>query len=169
MSMSTIFRLVPAVMSLLFCTACGFQLRDHAELPPQMAKTQMVINDEYSTLARRVKIMLEQSGVQFVAGADASAILEIPVDSVVTDVLTIGDNARVREYRISHTVRFRLLDADGKELLGWQNLRQAREISFDEQRILAGSREREYLEKELAETLSRLLVARLESVPASSG
>jgi len=164
------FRLITGMLGLaLLCTGCGFQLRNNVELPPQMAKTQMVVDDEYSILARRVRVMLEQSGVQFVNGNEASAILEIPVNNVVTDVLTIGDNARVREYRISHTVRFRLLDAQGQVLLGWQNMRQAREVSFDEQRILAGSREQEYLEKELAETLSRLLIARLESTPAGSG
>ena len=164
------FRLISGLLGLaLLCTGCGFQIRNNVELPPQMAKTQMVVDDEYSTLARRVRVMLEQSGVQFVNGNEASAILEIPVNNVVTDVLTIGDNARVREYRISHTVRFRLLDAQGQVLLGWQNMRQAREVSFDEQRILAGSREQEYLEKELAETLSRLLIARLESTPAGSG
>jgi len=164
------FRLITGILGLaLLCTGCGFQLRNNVELPPQMAKTQMVVDDEYSTLARRVRVMLEQSGVQFVNGNEASAILEIPVNNVVTDVLTIGDNARVREYRISHTVRFRLLDAQGQVLLDWQNMRQAREVSFDEQRILAGSREQEYLEKELAETLSRLLIARLESTPAGSG
>ena len=89
-------------------------------------------------------------------------MLEIPVNNVATDVLTIGDNARVREYRITHTVRFRLVDSDGQVMLDWQNLRQAREVSFDEQNILAGSREQEYLKKELAETLSRILVSRLE-------
>lgn len=164
------FRLISGLLGLaLLCTGCGFQIRNNVELPPQMAKTQMVVDDEYSTLARRVRVMLEQSGVEFVNGNEASAILEIPVNNVVTDVLTIGDNARVREYRISHTVRFRLLDAQGQVLLGWQNMRQAREVSFDEQRILAGSREQEYLEKELAETLSRLLIARLESTPVGSG
>jgi LPS-assembly lipoprotein len=163
-------RLVTVLLSLaLLCTGCGFQLRDDADLPSQMVRTQMVIDDEYSLLARRVRVMLEQNGVQFVGGDQASAILEIPVNKVVTDVLTIGDNARVREYRVSHTVRFRLLDADGTELLGWQNLTQAREISFNEQRILAGSREQEYLEKELAETLSRMLISRLESVPTDAG
>ena len=164
------FRLITGILSLaLLLTGCGFQLRDNVELPAQMAKTQMVVGDEYSTLARRVRVMLEQNGVQFVGGNEASAILEIPVNNVVTDVLTIGDNARVREYRISHTIRFRLLDAQGQELVGWQNMRQAREVSFDEQRILAGSREQEYLEKELAETLSRLLIARLESAQVGSG
>jgi LPS-assembly lipoprotein len=163
-------RLLTGILSLiLLCTACGFQIRDDVELPQQMAKTQMVVDDEYSTLARRVRVMLEQNGVEFVNGDQATAILEIPVNNVVTDVLTIGDNARVREYRISYTVRFRLLDAEGQVLVDWQNLRQAREVSFDEQKILAGSREQEYLEKELAETLSRLLISRLESVPAGAG
>jgi LPS-assembly lipoprotein len=164
------FRLITGILGLaLLCTGCGFQLRNNVELPPQMTKTQMVVDDEYSTLARRVRVMLEQNGVQFVNANEATAILEIPVNNVVTDVLTIGDNARVREYRVSHTVRFRLLDAQGQVLVGWQNIRQAREISFDEQRILAGSREQEYLKKDLAETLSRLLIARLESAPVGSG
>ena len=86
-----------------------------------------------------------------------------------TDVLTIADNARVREYRVSHTVQFRLTDAAGRELMALQTLRQAREISFDEQKILASSREQEYLKKDLAEDLARLIVNRLESVAAGPG
>jgi len=108
-------RLLLTVMCLsLLCSACGFQLREDAELPPEMAQTRLVIDDENSTLARRVRILLEGSGVNFVGQAQATAILEIPVNHVVTEVLTIGDNARVREYRISHTVKFRVTDAEAK-------------------------------------------------------
>jgi LPS-assembly lipoprotein len=153
----------------LLLGACGFQLRGEADLPEEMALTQMVVDDPYSTLARRVQTMLEQNGVKFVKGSEATAILEIPVNEVVTSVLTIGDNARVQEYRVSHTVQFRLVDAGGKELLTIQTLRQTREISFDEQKILASSREQEYLKEDLAEDLARLLVSRLESVTAGSG
>ena len=134
-----------------------------------MGNTQLVIDDEYSMLARRLRLMLEQSGVRFVDGPRASAVLEIPENRVVTEVLTIADNARVREYRVTHTVKFRLIDAQGQELIGWQTLRQAREISFDEQRILATSREQEYVKKDLAETLARLLVMRLETIYVSQG
>lgn len=162
-------RLLLTMLSLgLLCSACGFQLREDAELPPEMAQTRMVIEDENSTLARRVRVLLEQTGVQFVSSNQATAFLEIPLNSVVTEVLTIGDNARVREYRITHTVRFRVTDAEGKDIISLQTMRQAREISFDEQEILATSREQEYLKQDLAETLSRLLVTRLESADASS-
>ena len=147
---------------------CGFQLRGKADLPPEMALTQIVVEDPYSTLPRRVQTLLEQNGVQFVGASRATAILEIPVNEVVTSVLTIGNSARVQEYRVSHTVQFRLLDAGGSELLSMQNLRQSREVSFDEQKILATSREMEYLRDDLAEDLARLLVSRLESVSAGS-
>lgn len=157
------------VASTLLLAGCGFQLRDTAQLPPEMASTQMVIDDQYSLLARNVRMMLEQSGVQFVDAGHASAVLEIPENQVVTEVLTIADNARVREYRVTHTVKFRLTDHGGQELIGWQTLRQAREISFDEQKILATSREQEYVKRDLAETIARLLVARLETIYVSQG
>jgi LPS-assembly lipoprotein len=166
---------VAAIRTLLFLglslvlSGCGFQLREHADLPPEMAQTQMVINDQYSTLAQRVKTMLEQNGVRFVNADQATAILEIPENEVVTNVLTIGNNARVQEYRITHTVQFRLSDAQGNEILPMQILRQTSVIRFNEEKILAMSREQEYLKKDLAETLARLLVTRLESVSAGSG
>ena len=156
-------------MLALLLGGCGFQLRDTVELPPEMALTQIVVDDPYSPLARRVQTLLEQNGVQFVSGARATAILEIPVNESITSVLTIADNARVREYRVSHVVQFRLLDAGGSEMLTMQTLRQSREISFDEQKILATSREQEYLKEDLAQDLARLLVSRLESVSAGPG
>jgi LPS-assembly lipoprotein len=161
----SMLRLIPVLLlSAVLLSACGFKLRGKAQLPPEMNKTRLVINDEYSDFARRVRVLLEQAEVQFVSASQATAILEITKNDVLTEVLTIGDNARVREYLISHTVQFRLLAADGSELVPLQTIRQAREISFDEQRILAISRETEYVKQDLAKTVSRLLVSRLEVV-----
>ena len=156
-------RVSVVLVLILLCTACGFQLREDMDLPPEMARTRMVIDDEYSLLARRVRSLLEQSGTHFVASDVATAFLEIPTNKVDTAVLTIGDNANVREYRVSHTVKFRVTDASGRELIRWQTIRQARELSFDAQNILAISREQEYLKQDLAETLARMLVTRLGS------
>lgn len=152
----------------LFLSACGFQLRESAQLPPEMQNTQLLINDQYSQLGRRVRILLEQAGVTLVSQDAATAILEISKDEVLTEVLSIGDNARVREYRVTHTVQFRLADPQGQELVPLQTIRQSRDISFDEQQILAVSREQEYVKEDLANTLSRLLISRLEIVGKQS-
>lgn len=162
--MRVVLRLGAAAAFSLLLSACGFQLREKAELPPEMQQTQIVIGDEYSALARRVRLHLEQAGVKVVAQDRATAVLEIPRNEVLTEVLSIGDNARVREYRITHTVQFRLTDAQGRELVPLQTIRQSRDISFDEQQILAVSREQEYVKDDLANTLSRLLISRLEIV-----
>jgi len=156
------------VLVVLLLGGCGFQLREKAQLPPEMKQTRLVIGDQYSLFARRVRVLLEQAGVEIVNSADATAHLEIPQNDVVTEVLTIGDNARVREYRISHTVRFRVVRPDGKEIIPSQTIRQSREVSFDEQQILAVSRELEYVKQDLANTLSRLLISRLEVVGSQS-
>ena len=159
-----ILRLTLMLGCFILLQACGFQLREKAELPPEMQNTQLLIADEYSQLARRVRVQLEQAGVKFVNQQNATAILEIPKNEVLTEVLSIGDNARVREYRVTHTVQFRLTDPQGKALVPLQTIRQSREISFDEQQILAVSREQEFVREDLANTLSRLLISRLEIV-----
>lgn len=162
-------RALAVLLTIPLLAGCGFHLRGDASLPPAMAKTYAVIEDENSSLARHLRQILEHNGVVLVGADEATAVLEVPTNRVVTEVLTIGDNARVREYRITHSVRFRLVDAKGQELLGWQNLKQSRELSFDEQKILAASREQEYLREDLAELLARQMVTRLEGVTAGQG
>ncbi len=151
-----------ALVAVVLCAAgCGFRLQGQAELPPEMATTRLEVQNPYSQFARRMRILLEQNRVSVVDGAGATAVLEIPVNDVRTEVLTIGDNARVREYRVRHVVEFRLLDADGRELVPMQRLEQARTISFDEQNILASTREQEFLRSDLADILSRQVLRRL--------
>ncbi|MEM1412371.1 MAG: LPS assembly lipoprotein LptE [Pseudomonadota bacterium] len=140
---------------------CGFQLQGEAELPEEMVTTSISSPDPYSQFVRRLTILLEQNGVSVVDGGRASARLEVPVDSVRTEVLSIGDSARVREFRVVHRVRFQLVDADGTVLVPEQTLEQSRVISFDESDILAATREEEFLREELADSLSKLVLRRL--------
>lgn len=155
------WRLALLLATLLSFTGCGFQLQAEAELPPQMAATTINAADPYSQFVRRLTILLEQNGAQVVDGSAPTAVLDIPLDEVRREVLTIGGTARVREFRVVHRVRFRLLDAQGGVLIPVQTLEQSRVISFDEQDILAATREEEFLRDELAETLSRLALRRL--------
>lgn len=140
---------------------CGFKLQQPTELPAAMRQTMIQAEDPYSPFVRRLTIALEQNGVRVVDGPPATAVLEIPVNQVRREVLTIGDNARVREYRVRHRVTFRLVDDKGVELVPQQSLERARVISFDEQDILAATREEEFLRNELADTLSRMVVRQL--------
>lgn len=150
-----------AIITCFFLSGCGFQLQGDAELPPEMAATAISAADPYSQFVRRLTILLEQNGASLVEGSAPTALLEIPIDEVRKDVLSIEGTARIREYRVVHRVRFRLVDTQGRVLIPEQTLEQSRVISFDEQDILAATREEEFLREELAETLSRQVLRRL--------
>ena len=126
-----------------------------------MGQTQIIAQDPYSQFVRRLRILLEQNGARVVDAPPATALLEVPVNEVFKEVLTIGDNARVREYRVRHRVTFRLVKPDGTVLVPEQSLERSRVIAFDERDILASTREEEFLREELADTLSRMVLRAL--------
>lgn len=154
-------RLLPLLAVLLLVGACGFHLQTRAELPPEMQRTRLEVQAPYSEFARRLEIHLEQSGVKVVTALENAAVLEVPLNRSRKEIQSIGDNARVREYLIRHTVQFRLLDSSGKEIIPLQTFEQSRVYSFNEQDILAAERENEFLRNDLSDNLARMVVRRL--------
>jgi LPS-assembly lipoprotein len=161
MGMMNYFRLLWLLAVLLLVSACGFQLQTRAELPPEMERTRLEVQSPDSEFARRLEIHLEQGGVNVVTALGDAAVLEVPLNQTRKEIQSIGDNARVREYLIRHTVQFRLLDNEGTELIPLQTFEQSRVYSFNEQDILAAERESEFLSDDLSDSLARMVVRRL--------
>ncbi len=159
--MKSLNHLFPMLVILLLVSACGFKLQARAALPPEMQRTQLEIAMPYSEFARRLETLLEQGGVEIVTAPEGAAVLEVPLNESRKEIQSIGDNARVREFLVRHTVQFRLLDSDGTELIPLQTLEQSRVYSFNEQDILAVEREEEFLRNELADSLARMAVRRM--------
>lgn len=154
-------RLLSLLAVLLLLAACGFQLQTRVELPPEMQRTRLEVQSPDSEFARRLEIHLEQGGVNVVTSLGDAAVLEVPLNSTRKEIQSIGDNARVREYLIRHTVQFRLLDSEGTEMIPLQTFEQSRVYSFNEQDILAAERESEFLSDDLSDSLARMVVRRL--------
>jgi LPS-assembly lipoprotein len=147
--------------TLLLLSACGFKLQAHAELPPEMRHTRLEVVDPYGEFARRLEVLLEQNGADIVTSAADAAVLEIPVNEMRKEIQSIGDNARVQEFLVRHSVQFRLLDSTGAELIPMQTFELSRVYKFNEQDILAAEREDEFLRNDLADSLARMVVRRL--------
>ena len=159
--MMKLHRLISLLAVLMLVTSCGFQLQTRADLPPEMARTRLEIQSPYSEFARRLESYLEQNGVQVVTVMRDAAVLEVPVNRMRKEIQSIGDNARVREFLIRHTIEFRLLDSEGNELIPLQTFEQSRVYSFNKQDILAAEREDEFLRNDLSDSLARMVVRRL--------
>lgn len=159
--MMKIRSLFSILVAMLLVSACGFQLQTRAELPPEMQRTRLEVQAPDSEFARRLEVHLEQNGVKIVTALGDAAILEVPLNRTRKEIQSIGDNARVREFLVRHTVQFRLLDSEGKEMIPLQTFEQSRVYQFNEQDILAAERENEFLRDDLADSLARMVVRRL--------
>ena len=159
--MNKLQHLTGLLVILFIVSGCGFKLQTRAELPPEMQRTYLEVQSPYSYFARRLESHLEQSGVQVVTDLEGAAVLEVPKNQTRKEIQSIGDNARVREFLVRHTVQFRLLDSKGNELMPLQTFEQSRVYSFNEQDILAAEREDEFLRNDIADSLARMVVRRL--------
>ena len=126
-----------------------------------MQRTRLEVQSPYSEFARRLESHLEQNGIEVVTSLNDVAVLEVPLNRIRKEIQSIGGNARVREYLLRHTVRFRLLSSDGTELIPFQEFEQSRVYRFNAQGILAAERENEFLRDELSDSLARMVVRRL--------
>lgn len=154
------------VMLVVLLSACGFQLRGEARLPDAMARTWLAVPDANSIFVRELSLRLQADGVELVSEPEADvAVLRIFRERLQSQPLTISGQARVREFVLVFELDFALEDAAGESLITRETLRLTREYSFDEQAILAATREEEFLRADLRRAMAAQLLRRLEAVP----
>lgn len=161
------FAWVWAGLAVLVLAGCGFELRGEARLPDAMDRTWLAVPDANSAFARELALRLQGDGVELTDGPQAdSAVLRIHAERLRSEPLTISGQARVREFLLVFELDFELRNADDEVLIRRETLRLTREYSFDEQAILAASREEEFLRADLRRAMAAQVIRRLEAVPA---
>ncbi len=159
--------LLAAVVCLL--AACGFHLREEARLPPGMQRVFVEGAEPASPLGRDLRKALARSGSQVVeqAAADA-ATLRIGANHLLTDVLSVGGNARANEYTMRYHVEFDVVDAAGASLLPKQVIELTRDFTFDASQALGVAAEQDLLRGELQRDMVQAILRRLETLAQSA-
>jgi LPS-assembly lipoprotein len=148
----------------LALAACGFALRGEARLAPELAQATFEVADPYSPLARDVEAALVRAGFRKVAAGTAGAArIRMPVDEARTEVLTVGETARVTEYMVRYRVELEALAADGRALLALTPIVLEREFSFDETQALGAQAEQDLIRRELQREMVQQVLRRLEA------
>ncbi len=149
-------------------SACGFQLRGEARLPAAMSQTQLMASDQTSAFVRELERLLTANGVALTdARTESAARLRIVSERMRREALTIAGDARVREFVLIFEVTLSLVDADDRVLMPEETLRLSRDYSFDEQEILAATREEEFLRADLRQSMAARVLRRLEGIGGS--
>ncbi|CAM5542842.1 LPS-assembly lipoprotein LptE [Rhodanobacter lindaniclasticus] len=156
-------RLLPLLLATLALAACGFHLRQNANLPAAMQRVHVDARGG-SNFQRQLSRALTSAGVTVEdAGGPGIAELSVPTAAFSTDTLTSGGYARISEYSIHYTVRFGVTDAAGQTLVPPQTINLSREFSYDASNTVGSASQVEQIQKSLDDDMVQAIMFRLQA------
>ena len=163
-------RVYAAVLAVtLMVSACGFHLRGdsgHYTLPFPSIYVGL---PESSPLAIDLKRNIRANGGTTVVNTvrDADGVIEVlsnPEKTKTKTILSLNSNGRVRQYLLTYSIVFRVLDKQGAELLGPTNITLTRPIDFNETQLLAKEQEEALLYRDMQTDLVQQMMRRIAAV-----
>jgi LPS-assembly lipoprotein len=156
-------RLAPRVflaLGLLFVAACGFQLRGAVEFPYQSFYIELPRNSDLGAeLRRQVRAHQPQALTEDKEKADA-VFREV---SYRTGRIIAALNAegRAREYQLRLDYAFRIEDRNGAPLSPVSEIVLVREVTYDDNQLLAKDQEEAFLWQDMNRDLVQQILRRL--------
>lgn len=143
-------------------SACGFQLRGSYSLPWETLHLGM---NEHTPMYQQIKRSLHAATqTRIVDNArDAQASLIIVSDTQARDILSLTAKGRVREFQLSRSFVFRVVDAAGRELIPASPIVLLREMTFDDEQVFAKEAEENMIRAEMENDLVQQLLRRLSA------
>jgi LPS-assembly lipoprotein len=158
-------RIAAGVSTALLLPACGFQLRQAANLPFDTLYAGFA---ESSSLGQELKRSLEASGVRVISDNRqrdaAQVILDVVQDQREKTVVGVNASGQVREFQLRVRFKFRLRSKAGQELIPETELLLQRDISFNESGALAKEAEEALIYRSMQSDIVQQALRRLSSV-----
>lgn len=151
------------LVTCLLCVAvaaCGFTLRGTQQLPFATIALNFPLNSPLGTeLARNIRT---GTTTQIVSDpTKAAAIFDLMGETRDRQVLTLNAQGRAIEYSLRDRLRFRLRDAQGREVIEPTELLAQRDISFNDSQRLSKESEEVLLYRDMQTDLVQQLLRRL--------
>ena len=161
---------LPSVVKLSFAialtamlVACGFQLRGNYTLPFSSLYISLADTTElYAQIRRNVEAGSTTRVVATAAQADASLI--VLGDAPQKNILSLSAAGRVREFEFIRTFSFRVTDKNGADLIPTSRIVMRRELTFNDEQVLAKEAEEVLLWRDMQNDLVQQLMRRLAAV-----
>ncbi|MES2933309.1 MAG: LPS assembly lipoprotein LptE [Pseudomonadota bacterium] len=154
------------VMAALILSACGFHLRGSGDQFNLPFKTIYLGFPEASLLGIELKRNIRASDATFVLSDPKTAAANVELLSEAKDkqILSLNSEGRVREYSLVYSIRFRVRDSEGNELLAPTDITLKRSINFNESQVLAKEGEEAMLYRDMQSDLVQQILRRLAAI-----
>lgn len=158
-ALGEIVRLSILLVSLLLAS-CGFQLRGHAGMP--FEKLYIETSDPGTPFISELRRDLVDSKVMLVNTAEqAEVVLNIAAEISDKQILTLGGDGRVNEFRLSYRISLRAYDLNQQDWIPAEEIVTRRDFSYDDTKILAKEAEETLLFQSMRSDMVQQIVRRL--------
>ena len=147
-------------LAALLVSGCGFRLRG----PQALDFATVHINTPPETeLGAQLRRLIATSGTTTVVedAEQAEARLQILGNNRGREILSLTGAGKVREYQLTQSLRFQLLDKAGKPLIPPTSLSARREYTFDDSQVLGKVQEENLLFRDMHADLVQQMMRRL--------
>ena len=156
--------LVVLLLAALVAAGCGFQLRGQANLP----FTTLHVPGNSPLLAelrRNIRNGTPTKLVDTTTGAEA--VLEVANEAREKVILSLDTSGRVREFQLRYRVAFRVHDGKGQTWLAPGEITLTRDITFNDEQILAKESEEALLYRDMQSDMVQQIMRRLAAAKPS--
>ncbi|MBI5429990.1 MAG: hypothetical protein HY938_05970 [Nitrosomonadales bacterium] len=147
-------------LTVLLLAGCGFHLRGQAGMP--FTTLYIRTTNPGMMLISDLRQNLEANQVTLVDSPEqAEVILDIVFEIADKQVLSLGGDGRVNEFRLNYRVSLRAYDMNQRDWLPAEEFVQRRDYSFDDTQILAKEAEEDMLKQSMRSDMVQQIVRRL--------
>ena len=148
------------LLTTLLLTACGFHLRGQSGMPFEKLYIEAARTD--TPFVGELRRELADSKVKLVNTAEqADVVLSIDTEIADKQILSLGGDGRVNEFRLNYFVSMRAYDLKQQDWIPADEVRMRRDFSYDDTRILAKEAEEALLFQSMRTDMVQLIVRRL--------
>lgn len=147
----------------LMLTACGFHLRQPANLPAEYRS--VYIDGQGGSFGKELSELLGYSTATIVqARSDADVIIHIISDKKGTRTLSLSRGGKSTEQELTRVVLYELLDKEGVVLLPEQKLEMVRNYFNDQTAVIGKSNEESQIYREMNRQMAGRLLRQVRAV-----
>lgn len=153
-------RLIAGLIVLL--VGCGFQLRGSYSLPYESIYLAM---PDYSVIGASLKRLIRASGTRLAESAsEAQATLLPGAEYRDRVVFSLSGTGRINELRLRFLYNYRVVDAQGRDLVPPSKVELIRDLTYDDSNVLAKQQEEALLWQDMENDIVQQLMRRLAAV-----
>jgi LPS-assembly lipoprotein len=154
------------LISTVMLSACGFKLRGSVLGQNIPFKSIYIDASATSPLSSELRRNIRGSGELKITETpeEAEAILKVVSESRGKTILSLNSQGRVREYGLNYTVVIRVQDNHKADLLAPTSISLKRDISYNENQVLAKEAEEAMLYRDMQSDMVQQILRRVAAI-----